>query len=186
MIREQRIIERIVNEIGDELNEYINSFNGCDFWKIKEGEIIANKTFKRLLEIIADFNLTTVDIVLSDVYELVDDPEINMKILRRFSAQYINNGGTSLINRTMSFCYFLWLAAQEYKVPATVILQEAIESNLMYKQKSLWMNIKCLFNLTQYPFKIKADQRSMCLITLLNGKPIQDTFRYVAEYNEII
>ena len=49
MLREQRIMERIKNELGDELNEYITTFNGCDFWKIKEGEVIVNKTFKRLL-----------------------------------------------------------------------------------------------------------------------------------------
>ena len=56
MLREQRIMERIKNEMGEELNEYIATFNGCDFWKIKEGEIIVNKTFKRLFKLILLFS----------------------------------------------------------------------------------------------------------------------------------
>ena len=61
---EKAILQNKLNEIGEELNEYIRTFNGCDFWRIKEGEVLANKTFKRMLTIIADFNLTTVNDIL--------------------------------------------------------------------------------------------------------------------------
>lgn len=186
MIREQRIMQRMVDEIGDELNEYIRTFNGCDFWKIKEGEIIVNKTFKRLLSIIADFNLITINDILTDTYELVDSPELNLQILKGFSTQYIKHGGKSIVNRTMAFCFMLWLMVDEFKVPPTEILHECIQSELMYKKESIWENFKFALGFAPFPYKLRGDNRALCLVTLLNGLPIYDTMKNIAVYNELV
>ena len=186
MIREQKMMERMVNELGEELNEYIQTFNACDFWKIKEGEVIVNKTFKRLLNIMADFNLTTINEILTDTYEMIDSPGLNMRILQGFSSQYIEHGGKSIVNRSMSFCFMLWLMSNEFGVPATTILSESANSELMYKKPSIWENIKYSLGFSQYPYKFRGDNRALCLITLLNGLPIQDTMWNIARYNELV
>ena len=52
MIREQEMMQRMIDEMGGELNVYIKTcFDGCNFWRKKEGELIVNKTFKRILSI---------------------------------------------------------------------------------------------------------------------------------------
>ena len=58
MIREQEMMRRMIDEMGDELNVYIKTcFDGCNFWKKKEGELIVNKTFKRILSITSNSNI---------------------------------------------------------------------------------------------------------------------------------
>jgi hypothetical protein len=187
MIREQEMMRRMIDEMGDELNNYIKTcFNGCDFWKKKEGELIVNKTFKRILSIVADYNLTTVDVILENAYELIDNPNLMIRILGGFTDKYIRIGGDSLLNRTMAFCYLLFYTAElEEGVTATEILQNIIDSELMYKKESMWQKIKYSLGLVKYPYKIKCTTRGLELISLLRGNPIYETMKYIATYNEL-
>lgn len=186
MIREQRIMQRIIDEIGPEFDEYIMLFNGCCFWDIKEGEILINKTFKRLLEIIADFNLTTVDEIMDQAFKFNNSPEANMRLLRFFSSNYIEYGGDCLLLRSASFCFTLWLITQQYDVTACYALQQAINSEIVYKKETLWTKIKHFFGFIPYPYIIRGQVKTLTLITLLNGKPMRETMKYIAEYNNIL
>jgi len=187
MIREQEMMRRMIDEMGDELNVYIKTcFDGCNFWKKKEGELIVNKTFKRILSIVADYNLTTVDAILENAYELIDNPNLMIRILGGFTDKYIRIGGDSLLNRTMAFCYLLFYTAElEEGVTATEILQNIIDSELIYKKESMWQKIKYSLGLVKYPYKIKCMTRGLELISLLRGNPIYETMQYIATYNEL-
>jgi hypothetical protein len=188
MIREQQIMQRIVNEIGDEFDLYIiTCFNCCDFWKKKEGELIVNKTFKRLINIIADFNLTSADKILDNAYDLIDNPELMIRILGGFTDKYIHTGGDSILNRTMSFCYLLfYISVLEEGIKPTEVLRQIIDSDVLYKKETLWTTVKFKLGLSQYPYKIKGKTRALELITLLRGNPVYETMKDIAEYNELI
>ena len=188
MIREQRMMQRIIDEMGDELNVYIKTwFNGCDFWRKKEGEVIVNKTFKRLLNIVADFNLTTVDEVLENAYELIENPELMIRILGGFTDKYIHTGGNSLLNRTMAFCYLLFYISElEEGVNATDILKHVIDSELLYKKETIWHTFKFKLGLVPYPYKIRGKTRAIELITILRGNSVYETMKDIAEYKELI
>ena len=188
MIREQELMRRMIDEIGDELDIYIKTcFDGCDFWKKKEGELLVNKTFKRILSIVADYNLTTVDIILENAYELIDNPNLMIRILGGFTDKYIRIGGDSLLNRTMAFCYLLFYTAElEEGVAATEILQHIIDSELMYKKESIWQKFKYRLGLAKYPYKIKCKTRGLELVSILRGNPIYETMKDIAIYKELI
>ena len=188
MLREQRIMDRIVNEIGDELNEYITTFNGCDFWKVKEGEIIINKTFKRLLGIIADYNLTTVDEIIKDTSGLPDDSGAMMFILSTLADKYITLGGDSLLNRAMVFCFLLhYIYEREGKtINATEILKHSIESDLVYKKESLWQKIKFTFGFANAPFQIRGNTRAIGLMSILAGKPGSEMIGDIISYYDLM
>lgn len=187
MLREQQIMNRIASELNDELDDYINTFNGCDFWRIKEGEIIVNKTFKRIVGIIADYNLTTVDCVLDNVYELPESSEFMMSLLARLASQYGEKGGDSILNRSMVLCYLLhYISNIEGDLKATDILKDSANSELMYKKESLWQSIKHAIGISEYPYKVQGNSRAMGLMAIISGKPIRETMRYIAEYKELM
>ena len=125
MLREQRIMNRMAEELNGELDEYIMTFNGCDFWRIKEGEVIVNKTFKRILNIMADFNLTTTEDILDDVYKLPDTPDVMLSMLPKLAYMYGENGGESILNRSMVLCYLLhYIVTVEDDLTATDVLKD--------------------------------------------------------------
>ena len=187
MFREQIIMNRIAEELNDELDEYIATFNGCDFWRIKEGELIVNKTFKRLIGILADYNLTTTEYVLDSVYELPDSSEIMMEMLGRLAYQYGEKGGDSILNRSMILCYLLhYITVIEDNVKATDILKDSANSELMYKQYSIWQSVKHAIGLSEYPYKVKGNSRAMGLMSIVSGKPVRETMQYIAEYKELL
>lgn len=188
MIREQKIMQRIIDEMGEELDLYIISyFNCCDFWRKKEGEIIVNKTFKRLLSIIADFNLTSADEILDNAYDLIDNPELMIRILGGFTDKYIHTGGNSLLNRTMAFCYLLfYISVLEEEIKPTDILRQIIESDVLYKKETLWTLVKFKLGLAPYPYEIKGKTRALELITILRGNPVYETMKDIAEYKELL
>lgn len=187
MLREQQIMNRIASELNDELDDYITTFNGCDFWRIKEGELIVNKTFKRIVSIIADYNLTTVDFVLDNVYELPESSEFMMQLLARLAFQYGEKGGESILNRSMVLCYLLYyITTIEGDLKATDILKDSANSELMYKKESLWQSIKHAIGVSEYPYKVKGNSRAMGLMAIVSGKPIHETMRYIAEYKDLM
>lgn len=188
MIREQRMLKRIAEELGEELNEYIPTFNGCDLWKIKEGEVIINKTFKRLLGIIADYNLTTIDEIIKETGNLPDDPSAMMFILSTLADKYISLGGDSLLNRAMVFCFMLHYIYETEggKISPEEILNHSANSVLVYKKESLWQKIKFTFGFAGLPFKIRGNTRAIGLMSILAGKPGNEMTTDIISYYDLI
>lgn len=181
MLREQRMMQRMIDEIGDELNEYIKTFYTVDLWRIKEGEVLINKTFKRVVEIIADFNLTTSDIIFKSAYKLVDNQEAMLYILDNLAIQYINEGGKGLLNRAMVFCYSLFIVSSQNNIKATDVLSNAINSNLVNYKTTLWQTVKYKLGLDPLPVKIKGEKIPLMLITVLRGEPIYATMAEIVK-----
>ena len=186
MIREQRMMERIINELGEDFDNYIKTFYVCDLWKIKEGELIVNKTFKRVVDIIADFNLTTSNIILDNAYNLIESNEAMMHILGYLCEDFTKNGNDSLLNRSMVFCYCVFIISAHKQISATQVLTEAINSEIVRFEPNLWYYIKYKLRLRAIPYSIKGDYDALLLISLLNGMPIKETFKNVIEYKEMI
>lgn len=186
MIREQKLMERIVDEIGEEFDEYIKTFYVCDLWKIKEGELITNKTFKRVVDIIADFNLTTTDIILDSAYNLIESNEALMYLLGFLCEEFTKKGNDSLLNRAMVFCYCVFIISEHKRINATDVLNHAINSEILKANHRLWYKLKYYLGLRLRPYEIKADYDALVLITLLNGQPILNTFENIASYKELI
>lgn len=189
MFREQQIMNALVNDLGSELDEFIENFNGTDFWSVKEGELLVNKTFKRLLSIVASYNLTTADQLLEGAYELpmLDESEKMCAIYNQLATMYLDNGGTNLLIRMVVMCFMLHRITQVEKgSKATDILRDAAESPLMKKEDSMWYKIKHFIGLCEHPFKIKGDVRSLSLMAMLSGKSIHQVNYDVAYYNEYI
>lgn len=185
MLRTKQIMKRIVNELGDEFNEYIEKFYICDLWKLKENELIVNKTFKRLVEIIADFNLTTSDNILEDAYKLIESNEAMMHILSFLCDDFIRHGNQSLLNRTMVFCYAVFIISAHNNISATDVLNNVIESEVLTVKNSILYKVKYWLKLSPRPYHIKGDPDALMLISILKGSPATDTIKEVADYKEI-
>jgi hypothetical protein len=186
MIREQRIMERIINELGPEFDEYIKTFYVCDLWKIKEGELIVNKTLKRVIDIIADFNLTTTDSILDNAYKLIESNEAMMHILGFLCEEFTKKGNDSLLNRSIVFCYCVFIISNHKKIRATEVLTNAIESELVRTKPHLWYSIKYKLGLRTTPYSIEADFDALALISILSGLSIKDTFENIVNHKELI
>lgn len=189
MFREQQIMEKIVNELGEELDEFISNFNGTDFWMIKEGELLPNKTFKRLLGIVASYNLTTVDELLESAYELplLKESEKMCAIYNQLATMYLDHGGTNILIRMVLMCFMLYrMTKVNEKLTASEILKDASESELMRKEDSLWYKIKHFIGMCDHPFRIKGDIRALSLISIISGKSIHEVNHDIAEYKEYV
>jgi len=186
MLREQQLMERIINEIGEEFNEYINCFYVCDLWKIKEGELIVNKTFKKVVDIIADFNLTTGNKILENRYKLIESNEAMLKIMDFMTHDYIHNGSQSLLNRAMVFCYSVFIMTQSKKKSALEVLESIVNSEVLFIKKSIINSILYTFKLRPRPYLIEGDLDAIMLISLLKGNPAQEVLYSLAEYKEFV
>lgn len=186
MLREQELLSRIIDEIGEEFDEYINTFYVCDLWKIKEGELLVNKTFKKLIEIIADYNLTTSDEILSNTYHLIESNEAMMRILGYLCDDFIKRGSDSLLNRAMVLCYALFMITHTDGRKATNVLYDVAHSDVMITKESLWHKIKYKIGLVERPYKIKGDPDAILIISILKGKSAIDTISIITEYKDLV
>lgn len=186
MLREQVLLSRIINEMGDEFNEYIKTFYVCDLWKIKEGELIVNKTFKKLVDIIADYNLTSSEKILSNTYHLIESNEVMMRILAYLCDDFVRHGNDSLLNRSMVFCYALFMITHTDGRKATDVLYDVVNSEVMMTKESLWQKIKHKLGITERPYLVKGDPDAILIISILKGKSIPDTISIITEYKDLI
>ena len=186
MIREQRLIKRILDEIGDEFEEYISTFYVCDLWKIKENEVIVNKTFKRILDIVADFNLTTSDDLIGGVYKLIESPVAMMHILEYMTEDFIKNGSRSLLNRTMVFCYSVYMICYDLGIKPNTLLERVVNSDIIRTKTNIWIKIKHFIGLRRYPYEFEGDPDALLLISVLRGSPMNETLKFMAEYKELV
>lgn len=186
MIREQRIMKRIIDELGEEFDEYINTFYTCDLWKIKENELIVNRTFKRIVDIIADFNLASGDEIMEGAYKLVESNEVMMKILEYLTEDFAKRGSESLLNRTMVFCYCVFMICHDLKIPPSLLLMKVVNSDVIRTRTNFWIKIKHFIGICRYPFEFQGEPDAVLLISILKGTPIHETLDFIVEYNELI
>ena len=186
MLREQRIMKDLVDKLGDEFDEYISHFNKCDIWEYKEGELVVNKTFKDILDIIASYNLTTANQVLKDgAYDLTFNvkgkEEALLGIFSHMSMIYLKSGSECILNRTMLFCFNLYMLSNlENKKPSELI-NDIYNSDVIGLKNSFMIKLKYKLNRTKYPYKIIVDSSAITLISLLNGKRVEDCVEDILE-----
>ena len=186
MLREQEIMKRIVDEIGEEFDDYIDNFYICDLWKIKEGELLVNKTFKKVIDIVAEYNLTTTNLVLENAYHLIEANEVMLKLLDYMTNDFIHNGSKSLLNQCMTFCYTVFIITRINNKKAIDVLKDIINSELIYTKETLWGKILYILKVRPRPYKIDADKDAIMLISLLKGNSAKEVLYSLVEYKELI
>lgn len=178
MIREKRIIKDLVDQLGDELDYYIMNFDKIDIWVYKENELVVNKTFKKILEIVASYNLTTANVLLKDAYNLASEfegkEEILFGILLEMTKLYLKSGSNCLLNRVLLFCLNLHVFSYQEKKKPTQLLLEIYNTDIVVFKNSLTTKIKYIFKRSEYPYKVIVDSIGLTLISLLNGKSVND------------
>lgn len=178
MIREKRIIKDLVNQLGDELDYYIMNFDKIDIWVYKENELVVNKTFKKILEIFASYNLTTANILLKDAYDLASDFEENEEdlfgILLELTKLYLKSGSTCLLNRVILFCLNLHVFSYQENKKPTQLLLDVYSTDIVVFKNSLTTKIKYAFKMSEHPYKVIVDSVGLTLLSLLNGKSVNE------------
>lgn len=188
MLREQRLMKEIADKLGDELNEYIYYFHKCDLWKYKENELVVNKTFKEIAEIITSYNLTTTKELFEKTYDLrfhENDKAILLNIMEYMAKDYLQSGSDCLLNRIMLFCYLLTVFSVVNNKKPTDLIYEICDSNLITTKKSLKAKILYKLNKSKFPFMIEFDNEAIALIAILSGKKLSDTVEYVIDMSNI-
>ena len=185
MIREQQILKDLVDNLGEELNEFISTFYLCKFWVYKEDEVIVDKTFKRIVSIIANYNLTTADEVLGSVYKTIEsNNEAMMYILGYLRDNYLQNGSENLLNRILIFCYTLFELSVYEKKKATEILIDIYNSELISKEETKWTKFKYTIGFSSRPYKCKVHLNGIGFVSLLRGLSVKDSLDYVVQLIE--
>lgn len=180
MLREQRMMYDMVKTLGEKLDVYIDNFYNCDLWYFKEGELIVNKTFKEILSIVASYNLTSVDELLKGAYRLIDsNKDAMLSILGYMGDSFLKDGSTSILNRTVVFCFALYTICRRENVKASEVLEVMYNYELFDKKETWWTKLLYRIKIYNYPFKLKVNKDGMILVSLLTGNNIPDTIDYV-------
>ena len=182
MIREQQIMKDLVDNLGDELDEFISSFYLCNFWVYKENEVIVDKTFRKIVSIIAKYNLTTVNELLESTYKTIEsNNEAMMYILKYMRDNYLENGSSNLLNRILVFCYTLYEFSIDTKKKATDILKDIYETDLIVKEETKWTRFKYNIGFSNKPYNRKIHLKGIGLVSLLKGISIADSVGYIIQ-----
>ena len=112
MVKEQHIIKEMVETIGDNINQYIIDFNTSSLWDYTERKILVNNTFKKLVNIMADYNNVEEKYIMESAYEL--DENIFMDVHIYMIKDYLEKGGESLLQRLILFCINLFVNENEF------------------------------------------------------------------------
>ncbi len=182
MIREQQIMKDLVDKLGDELDEFISNFHLCNFWVYKENEVIVDKTFKKIVSIVADYNLTTANEILKSTYKTIDsNNEAMLYVLHYMCDNYLDNGSDNKLNRILVFCYSLFEFSRGENRKATDILKEVYEFDLVVTKENKWTKFKYFIGINKEPFERKFQLKGIGLIALLKGLSVQDTVEYIID-----
>ena len=189
MLREQRIMKEIADTLGDELNDYISSFHKCDLWAYKENELVVNKTFKEIAEIVASYNLTTTKELFNQAYDLQfhnSNKEILLNIMEYMVKDYLKMGSECLLNRIMLFCYLLAIFSSGQNKTATEFIYEICNCELITTKNSLKAKIKYKLNKTKFPFTLVVNSEAAALISILSGKSLDDYVEYAITMTNLV
>jgi hypothetical protein len=186
MFREQRMMFDMVRSLGEKLDEYIDNFHNCDLWYFREGELIVNKTFKELLSIVATYNLTSVDELLKGAYRLIEsNNDAMLSIIGYMGDTFLTEGSTSILNRTVVFCFALYTICQRENVKASEVLKVMYDYDLFKKKETWWTKLLYKIKIYNYPFKLEVNKDGMILVSLLTGNNVKDTIDYVLKVNGV-
>ena len=174
MIREQRLMMELVNILGDNFDEYILTFDSCNLWDFKEKEVIINKTFKDIVEIFANYNLTTAKDILANAYEL-GPRSILIGIFYFMREDYLKKGSESLLNRILIFCYTLHEYSKANNVKPTELLKEICKEDLYVIKPNFITKIKYKLGKARYPFDVIVGDYKIVLLSLITGQSFNET-----------
>lgn len=174
MLREQRLMLDLVNLLGDNLDEYILTFDKYNLWDFREKEVVVNKTFKDIVEVFANYNLTTAKDILSNVYDL-GPKHILPGVFHFMRESYLKQGSESLLNRIMLFCYTLYKYSTSNNIKPTELLKIICDEDLYVIKPNFVTKIKYKLGKARYPFDVIVRDYKIVLISLITGKSFNDT-----------
>ena len=186
MVKEQCIIKEIVESIGDPINQYILEFDASSLWDYTERKILVNNTFKKLVNIMAEFNNVEEKYIMESASEL--DEEIFMDVYIYMIKDYLEKGGESLLQRLILFCINLHYHCRINKELPIETLRRMYEEEVVSVKKNIFTKIKYKFNKSDKPFEVFVDKFTMSQFALLSGRKLEDEikFYYDMEINEMI
>ena len=177
MLREQRMVKEIYDNIGAEFNDYIMTLDCNSLWRFSERKIIVNKTFLKVLEVFANYNLTTVKEIMENAYEL--DNEIFMDVALFMIKDYLNNGGGSLLNRSALFCVNLHYQCKVTGELPSEVLKSLYDDELVTIEPSLKTKILYKFKKCDKPFNVFVDNSKIVILSLISGKSMKEEIKYI-------
>lgn len=186
MVKEQYIIKEMVETIGDNINQYIIDFNTSSLWDYTERKILVNNTFKKLVNIMADYNNVEEKHIMESAYEL--DENIFMDVHIYMIKDYLEKGGESLLQRLILFCINLHYHCRINKELPIEVLRKMYEEDVINVKKNMFTKIKYKLNKSDKPFEVYVDKFTMSQFALLSGRKLEDEikFYYDMEINELI
>lgn len=174
MLREQRLMMELADTLGDRFDDYIMTFDGYSLWDIKEKEFIVNRTFKDIVDVFANYNLTTTKDILANVYELGSGDVLPL-LLNFMIESYLKHGSKSLLNRIMLFCYTLHEYTSQNNIKPTELIRTIYDEELYTIKPNLLTKIKYKLNKANYPFDVFVKDYKIVLIALISGNSFNDT-----------
>lgn len=177
MMREQRMIKDLTESLGSVLDDYIINFNSSKLWYFTERRPVVNKTFRDIVEIFANYNLTTSKDILDKVYELDDDNL--MGILAFMTDNYLTNGSESILNRAVLFCFALHVHCIGNSETPSVVLSKIVENDVVYIKANILTKIKFMIKKANRPYDVLASHQTLVLLSLMSGRSMNDTIKYI-------
>lgn len=186
MSKEQYIIREIVENIGDDINQYILEFDTSSLWDYTERKILVNNIFKKLVNIMAEYNNVEERYIMESAYEL--DEDIFMDVSIYLIKEYLEKGGISLLQRLILFCINLHYHCRINKELPIEVLRKMYEEEVISVKKNIFTKMKYKLNKSEEPFEVYVNEFIMSQFALLSGRKLEDEikFYYDMEINEII
>lgn len=186
MNKEQYIVKEIVESIGDIINQYIIEFDCNSLWNYTERKILVNNTFKKLVNIMAEYNNVEEKYIMESAYEI--DEKIFMDVSVYMIGDYLEKGGESLLQRLILFCINLHYHCKINKELPIDMLRRMYEDEVISIKMSLKTKILYKLNKTERPFDVYIDKFIMSQFALLSGRSLENEIKYFydMELNEIL
>lgn len=176
MNKEQHIVKEIVESIGDVINQYIIEFDCNSLWNYTERKILVNNTFKKLVNIMAEYNNVEEKYIMESAYEL--DENIFMDVSVYMIGEYLEKGGESLLQRLVLFCINLHYHCKINKELPIEALRRMYEDDIISIKRNIKTRIKYKLNKSETPFEVYVDKFIMSQFALLSGRTLEDEIKY--------
>lgn len=182
MLREQRLMNDILNKIGKErFDNYILSFTKSSLWTVIEHISKVDSTFEEIVEVFANYNLVRVEDILKGVYSFGDSDTTFDGIMLFMLNNYLNNGSTSILNRAALFCYMLSIICEDNNLKPSEEIYQIANSDIVVKSNNIITKIKYKLKMTEYPFDAIVKKQALMLISIISGKSMEDSVEYIKD-----
>lgn len=179
MLREQRLMNDIINKVGNErFDKYILSFTKNSLWTVIEHISKINSTFEDIVEVFADYNLIRSEDVLKEVYNLGDDDEFD-GVMIFMMHNYLYNGTANILNRAAVFCYTLSMICEDNNLKPSEELYQIANNDIVVKSNNILTKIKYKLKMTEYPFDAIVKKHTLMLISIISGKSMEESIEYI-------